>query len=312
MANKLIYPFINPLQLFDPNIVQDARYNSKNFIDHEFSQTILPWEQYLTWCQPWQKSDTIWLQLQTNVGPVNFVLKKVYDDSVIATIPFVQGAENANEPGMRIYEIAVPLAAYAEDCYYAEIQFGLNPVVFSLRTGNLDILEKVENSLYLEFKHYEFREGFIFETGLFPGMRTYGVLKYDRTTNKSKTYTDQTESETTLRNVPFRILKLFIGDSGGVPDYFIDKISRQAGCSTFLVDGKALTKPGDKEFEPKEEDDYPMRGWECEMRESKNRATRDYENNIPLNGTIAIAVSVDSKGFGNSNSGSQTAVIDID
>jgi hypothetical protein len=311
MANKLIYPFINPLQLFDPNYVSDPRYNTRDFIDYEHSQTILPWEQDTHYCQPWQKSDSIWIQLQTNTGPVNFVIKKCEDDSVVATIPFVQGAQSGNEPGLYLYEIGVPLAAYQEGDYYVVYEFGLSPVVFSLRTGCLDIREKHEASLYLEFKHFEYREGWIFETGLFPAMRVHGVLKYDRTTNKSTTYADQEQNETSLRNIPFRLWKLFIGDSGGIPDYMIDKISRQIGCSTLLADGKGYTKPADKELEPKEEDNYTLRGWEVELKETKNRTSREFENNIPLNGAISIAVSVDSKGFGNSNTGSNTAIIDV-
>ncbi len=60
-----------------------------------------------------------------------------------------------------------------------------------------------------------------------------------------------------------------------------------------------------------EDDSYPKRGWAVELRERYNRRSRTYENNVPLNGTVAIAVNVDSKGFGNNNSGSQTIVIDV-
>src|SRR6188768_1277843 len=99
MANKLVYPFINPVQLFDPNPTLDDRYRSKDFIDFDFPDTILPWEQRISFCQPWQQSDVIEIQLQTNVGPVAFILKDCATDEIIDTLLFVQGEESVNEPG---------------------------------------------------------------------------------------------------------------------------------------------------------------------------------------------------------------------
>lgn len=312
MSNKLIRPFINPLQLFDPNPATDDRYRSKDFIDFDFPDTILPWEQRTNYCQPWQKSDTIFDQLQTNIGPVAFILKDAVTDYVIDTLLYTQGAESVNEPGMFIYEISVPLNIYPEGCYYAEVTFGVDPVIFTLRTGELNIAETHENSLYLEYQHFEFREDVIFETGILYGMRVFGTNRYQKTANKSTTYEDQVLNMTALRNVAYRIWKLVIGQSKGIPDWLADKIGRIIGCSTLMIDGKRFTKPQDAEMEPITDDYYPMKGWTVDLRERFNRAARHYENEVPLNATLEVMINVSGRGFGNSNSGSQTAITDVE
>lgn len=311
MANKLIYSFDNPLQLFDPAPVTDDRYRSKDFIDYNFPETILPWEQNTNYCQPWQKSDTIQLQLQTNVGPVNFILKDARTGYVINTIPFTQKEESVNEPGLFIFEIAIPLNIYEAGCYYGVVTFGADPIAFTLRTGELDIEEIHENTLAIEYKNREFRNDIIWETGIFMLLRVHGTNKYQKTPSKSTTYEDQVLNMTVLRSTPYRIWKLIIGQSRGIPDWYQDKLGGIIGNSTLLIDGKAFTKPAEADLELVELERYPKRGWAVELRERYNRRARIYENDLPLNGVVALAVNSDSKGFGNSNSGSQTIVIDV-
>lgn len=311
MSNKLIRSFIMPLQLFDPNPTTDARYRSKDFIDFDFPDTILPWEQRTSYCQQWQNSDTIFDQLQTNVGPVAFILKECETGYVIDTLLYTQGAESDNEPGIFIYEISVPLAGYPEGCYYVEVTFGASPVIFTLRTGEILISNEVENSLLLEFNHFQFREDVIFETGILYQVRVLGTNRYQKTPNKSTTYEDQVLNMSVLRNVSFRTWKLVIGQSKGIPDWLADKISRIIGCSIFMIDGKRFTKPADSEMDPITDDYYPMKGWSVDLRERFNRAARHYENEVPLDGIVEVMVNVDSRGFGNSNSGSQTIITDV-
>lgn len=312
MANKLIYSFDNPLQLFDPEPAVDDRYNTKDFIDFDFPDTILPWQSNATYCQPWQLSDTIFLQLQTNVGPVGFTLRDCKTGAAVDTLLFTQKEESITEPGLFIYEISIPLDGYDEGCYYGEVTFGASPVVFTLRTGELHLAELHENSIYIEYKNYEFRNDIIWETGLFLAMRVFGTVKYLRTASKSTSYEDQVLNMTALRSTPYRLWRLIIGQSKGIPEWMQDKMGGIIGNSTLLIDGKPFTKPAESDLELIEDDYYPLRGWAVELRERYNRRGRVYENNIPLNGVISIATNVDSKGFGNSNSGSQTIVINVE
>lgn len=309
MANKLIYPSINPLQMFVPDLTRDARYNSKDFDDWDFPETILPWEQLQGFCQPWQLNDTIQLQLQTNVGPVSFILKECGTDKVIDTILFTQKQQSVNEPGLFIYECTVPLAGYDPGCCYAVLEFG--GTVFTLRTGELLLDTLQENTILAEYKHYEFREDIVFETGFFPSVRLPAIKTFDRPRQKATVFEDQILNMTALRAIKYRQWDLKIGLGIGIPDYFADMIGGIIGCSDFRLDGKNYTVPTDSEMEPQIIQGLAVKWWLVKLRERYTRGSKIYENDEQMDGVIVVMVNSDSKGFGNSNSGSQTAVTDV-
>lgn len=287
-----------------------AKYLSKDFEDFDFPDTILPWQQATTFCQQWMNLDAIAQQLQTNVGPVAWVLKAA-DGAVVDTLLFVQGAQSENDPTMFIYEILVPLIGYPVGCYYIELQFG-NPMVFNLRSGEFNIAANQPNTLLLEYKHFQFREDVIYETGFFPSLRVRATKKYIGPKQKTTVYNDNSLNTSVLRAVKFRIWELIIGGARGIPDYLADLIGGAIGCSTFLIDGKAYACPDGSELEPTEIENFPMRGWRIELRERYNRASREYLNDDPINVQLTAMVNVDSKGFGNSVSGNQTAILDVE
>lgn len=316
-TNTLIYPHINGLTVYKAVPDTDDRFLSKHMDDWQFSDTILPWEEITDWCQPWMTSDTIKLQLQSTYGPVNLKMYRVDDDVLIDTIPFVNIISNFNNTDLRIYEVDVDLSTYDEGCYYFQITFG-SPVALTLRTNNIELSEIIENTLLLEYKHPSFREDMIFETGIFPSCRIPGCIKYERTASKSTVYEDQPLNNEVLRSVNYRISKLYIGideygQGSGIPDHFADKITRMIGCSDLLLDGRYYAKKSEgDDLEAKDSEGYPMRGWTIDLRDKFNRASKHYVNEIGQNAQVAVIVNVDSKGFGNSNSGNLTVITDIE
>lgn len=313
MANKVIISHLNPLQFFLPDLAstRDEKYNSKDFTDFELSETILPWEQNVGYCQPFQLNDSIPLQIQSNIGPVNFVLRDCETGDVINTVQLDQKQESVTEPGLFIYELSFPLAGYEPGCYYGELQFGDD--VFLLRTGELNFEELHENSLLLQYKHFENREDIIFETGWLGAVRVQGIKKYLGPKQKTTVYEDQVLDSTNLRAQKYRLWELKVGGTParGIPDYFADMIGGIIGCSDFRIDGKNYTVPEGKEMEPVEVEKYPLRGWAVEIRERYTKASVTFENDVPVGGRLTAMINSDSKGFGNSVSGSQTAVIDV-
>lgn len=303
---------MNPLQMFLPDLSRDVRYNSKSFEDFDFPETILLWEQNTGYCQPWQLNDTIQLQLQSNIGPVNFVLK-TWDGAVIDTIQFDQKQESVTEPGLFIYEASVPLAGYSFYIgrIYVELQFG-TPPVFILSSGSLNLAQLHVGTLLLEYKHFEAREDVIFETGFFPSVRIRATNRFERSLSKKTVYEDQVLNESVLRSQKYRTWQLIVGGASGIPDYFQDMIAGIICCSDFRIDGKYFTCPSDNDLEPNGIDNYPMRGWKVLLRERYTRGGRTYENDIPVDAALTVMVNVDSKGFGNSNTGSETIVIDVE
>lgn len=307
MANKIIYSSSNSLQMFMPDLVRDERYNSKDFEDFEFSETILPWEQLTSYCQPWQLNDTINLQLQTNVGPVNFKLRKCSNDKIIDTIAFNQKQQSVAEPGLFIYEISVSLNIYEEDCYYVELEFGGG--IFTLRSGELNFSELHENTGLIEYKHFETKDDIIYETGFFPNVRVHATKRYDRSPTKKTVYEDQILNTTLLHAQKYRQWNLVIGETFGIPDYFGDMLAGIIHCSDFRYDGKNYTVSSDQDLEPNTEDYYPMKGWSVIIRDRYTRGGRVYENDEPINAQVVVMSNVSLKGF--NVEGDQTVIIDV-
>src|SRR5574339_107472 len=185
--------------------------------------------------------------------------------------------ESENEPGLFIYELAAPLAGYDEDHYYAELEFGVGPI-FALRTGKLEFAIKHENTLVADYKHFEFQNGIIYETGFYPSVRFFGIKKYVGPKKKATSYEDQILNMTALRAQKYRAWQLKIGKC---PDYFADMMGGIICCSDLKFDGKAFTIPQENELEPIEHDRVAFRGWAVAMRERYTRNSKEYENDQP-------------------------------
>lgn len=310
-TNTLIDSMLNPVQFYKQVPDEDPRFLTKDMDDWYFGDTIREWEERVCWNQPFQTSDVIHLQLQSTYGPINLRIHRRSDDAIIDTIPYEQGAESENQPGMFIYEIDVDMSIYPAGEYYFTRTFG-TPVVLMQQSENIELSVRNENTLYLEYKHFQFREDMVFETGIFPGIRIPGMKKFKNPASKDTVYEDQVLNMETLRSVPFRIWTLLMGAGEGIPDYLADKLNRILGCSTLLIDGKEYTKAEGAEMEVIEIEDYPMRAWKVDMREKRNRASRIYEDETAQNATVAVMISVDSKGFGADQGGNETVVQDVD
>lgn len=309
MANKVKIPALNPLQFFVETPTTDDRYNSRLFDTWSFSDTILPWEHRVDWHQPWQLSDLLNMQLQSNYGPVTL---KLYteDGTLTDTILFDQIRVNYNDPEMYIYEVDVDMSDYPEGCYFFRLTFG-SPVTLTLRSEMIFLSEYIESTLQLEWSHPTFREDMIFETGIQPKMRIPGVLKFKGPASKNTLYEDQPLNMTVIRSQNFRVWTLEIGAGKGIPDYMADKIDKILGCRTLLIDGVAYTKQ-DASIEPQAIDDYPLRGWRIDLRPALNRASVNFENDEPAGRQVAVMINVDSKGFGYDTGGSETVITDVE
>lgn len=310
-TNTLKIPFINPLQFYKETPDEDDRFRSRDFDDYGLDDTILPWEERVCWRQPWQLSDVIHLQVQSTYGPVKLLLYRASDDALIDTTILSQGAANFNDPTLFLYECDVDLSGYPEGRYYYKLTFA-SPVVLTLRTDILEFSENCENSLLLEYEHNQFREDMIFETGIRPGIRIPAVKKFKNPASKDTLFEDQVLNIEILRSDAYRIWTLHIGGAEGVPDFIADKLNRILGCNTVLIDGKQYTKADGATLQPKELENYPLRGWNMDLREKTNRASRIYEDEIAVNGQVAALVSVDSKGFGADTGGNETIIVDVD
>ena len=306
MANKVIYPAINPLQFYKQVPDTDDRYNSRLFDNWYFSDTILPWEQRVDWHQPWQLSDVLHLQIHSNYGPINLKLYTEAGD-LVDTIAFTQIMPNFNEPDMFIYEVDVDMDGYDEGCYYFTIAFG-SPVVLTMQSENIMLSEKLEPTLQIEYSHPSFREDMIFETGIQPKIRIPGALKYKGRKSQDTTYEDQPLNATMIRSKSYPVYEL---STGPIPPYLFDKIALILGCRTLLIDAIGYTK-NQPEMDMLEVEDVALVGGKIVLRPSNNRSSVHYENEAPAGRQVAVMINVDSKGFGTDTGGSETVILDVE
>lgn len=307
MANILYYPNLNPIKFYLPS--PDTTYESRDIDDFEFFDSIAEWEEHVDYCQPWNKTDQTKLQLMADFGPHNLVIKDL-DGITITTIPFNQIAQSQDQPGLYIYECPIDFNLLDVGQYRFYHEAGLDDKLI-VRSRIQDICTRHKHSLLLEYYHFQYHEGVVFETGFKPKFRVEGANKFKSPASIGEDFEDQTLDESLLSAIPYRVYELIIGDAKGVPPDVIDLVNMIFTCTTVNIDGKGFVKPIENKWEENQQDGYPAKGWRTELRPAVNRTTRIYNNNDPQNSKVSIVINADSKGFGLDTGGTNTQVLDV-
>jgi hypothetical protein len=302
----LYYPHLNPIKFYQPE--PDDQYHSRHIDDFEFYDTIPEWQDRNEYYQPWEKTDLIKLQLQSDFGPhqINIIDE---NDHTVSSVSFQQVAQNEDNPDLYIYECEIDISAL-EGVYRFQLQSGIDEPLY-LISNQQNICESHQHSVLLSYRNYKFHEGVVFETEYYPDLRVEGAIIFKSPASKDQSYDDQTLNQSLISSVPYRVFELIIGDSYGIPDYLIDIINRILSCSDVQIDARGYVKNEGARWEPNEEEGIPTRGWRLEMRESNNRSTRIYNNGEPENARIGIVINADSKGFGNDTGGTTYELTDL-
>jgi hypothetical protein len=248
-----------------------SAFNSRHIDDYHFEDTILPWEEVVHFAQPWQTGDTISQQV---ILPYDTVTFKVVDGegAVHYSGNFTQKLYNFDDPLQKLFEHDYTPSALKDGLYQFVITCylsGSSTPALTLISNPQDVRDSHPQSLLLQYEHYQFREEVLFETGYRPSLRLLGTLKFDSPGSKRTVYEDQILNTTSLDAKRFRTWKLYCGSEVGIPDYLIDKLEAILGCSDVSIDGRYYTVPEGGKLEPVEEKDYPMRGWNVELRETR-------------------------------------------
>jgi len=297
--NMVILPFINPIKYTKLTPDEIPQYVSRHYDDWPFADTIQPWEQEAFFCQPWQYSDSIRQQIQSDVGPVRIRIYDAqgglwYDDN------FQQMQQSLNMPEMFIHQSDIALNIITQPgVYYIRLDAGINSWVSEF----LYISQTIENTLHLAFSNSKFYGDTLFETGYQPSIRIYGRLKPKAPQARDTIYEDQILNSTILDSKPYRLFELQLSAPTGIPPYFINKLNWILGCSNLQIDGRYYTKNEGSKLEEVSFPNYPMSGYTIEMREKLNRSSELYETGSPITGVAVVVANTDSKGFGQDDSG---------
>jgi len=304
MPNVLYDPFLNPVKFHKLDNVQLDSYLSRFMDDWAFRRTIQPWEQKVCFYQPWLPSDSVRLQYTSNFGPITL---RMYDQGgyLVHTQAFVTLQQDELRPTYYIRQIQVNLNPFSPGKYFFTRDTGGSLTYsepFEILEPPLDrnsvYLEDENPTLYLEYTHYESKEGIKFFAPFAPTMRVPAILRYKNPAAKDNVYEDQLLNQTLINSVPFRVWEFVVGGAYGVPPYFIDRVARIFGCSDLSIDGRLYTKNEGANFEAAGLEGYPMAGWAIELREKLNRDSIINEDENIIEGIAAAALLIDNKGFG--------------
>lgn len=312
-TNKLIQPRLNPVKFIPMTPTLLPQHLSRHFDDFFFMETRLPWQQRKQFLQPWQKSDSIRLQFQSNMGPLKLSVIDV-DGRVYSSANLSQLQQNIDEPGMYIFQSDTALGAFDEGVYFMRLDCGAavdGVFPLTLISEPLIILAIQKDTLYLGYRHRHYHGDVAFETGFAPFIRIRATLRLKNLSSKDSFFEDQPMDMTVLESKPFRVYELRIGGASGIPDYLADMLNRILGCSSLTIDGKSYVKSEGAKFEENALENYPMRGWSIELREADNKASHTYLADISAE-RMTVVAAVDWKGFSNTDQGgSPEQIIEI-
>lgn len=298
-TNRIYVPHLNPVKYFKVSPDQLPQYLSRHMDDWQFRNTIREFEQEVEFFQPWGQEDSFRQQFISNFSPLTLRILNCHGQLMY---------EQELETRQQHFQLAG---------YYirqSEVDFGslgLDDGLYYFQIPELDwisnpqeLSQDPENTLYLEYRSSKnYYEGVIFGSPITLSIRVPGILKYKQPGSTDTLFVDQTEAETMLNSVPFRVWRFILGGIGGVPPDFVDKVARISGCDDFKIDGRNYTKAQGANWDVSEVDGYPMAGYGIDLRELLNRNSLVYDNDVNILGKAAMISVVDKKYFGIEDNG---------
>lgn len=311
MANKLFIPYLNPVKYHPVAPQQLPQYMSRHIERYAFKDTVPEWEEQLDYPQLFQTTDRIVQQVISEIGGVQIQLLDNRGE-VIYTDTFEQKLQVLNNPGQWVYEhdMNLPGLNLADGFYFLKLSAGSgSPTV--LISEPIQICSFLPDTLYLEYYHRSYYGTTYFETGIHFFMRIPARIKLKSVQSNDTIYEDQPLNETLVWSYPYHIEGLAVGGSYGIPDYLIKRLNWIFGCSFTSLDGIQYTKNEGAKWEERAFENYPLRGWFLEVRESLSRSAQVYDESGMQDRRFSIVAALDTKGFNDQSTGSEYSIIDV-
>lgn len=304
---KLIIPFLNPIKFVIDGNTNLPQYATKHFDDFIFQEQILDWEQPTNYCIKYSTSDIIKLQFHCDSDPVVLIVLDE-NNEVVTTSTLNWILRNKYDTSMFVYEASISLNSFTAGRYRIKLEVGTAVAISEW----IQVLDDISNTILLEYNNTKFYGNVMFETGIVFGFRVEGSIGKMIPKSKDSLYEDEVLNQTILNSRPFRLFKLSIGGTFGIPDWVADRLNWILGCNNIAIDGKYFCKSDGANLEPKEEENYPLRGYLIDMRESIRRDSFILQGTVNTNKKLVIISNIDSKGFGNLANASNDVVSIID
>lgn len=285
-------PLLNPINIVDQNRILPANYNWHHFDGWLSSEQITQFETYKCDAQKWQKNDILFLQFKADFDPIRLQVRNSTGLVVLSQI-----MSNVASVGSDYYfEAQIAFDSFDEGYYLFEILAG-DPVLISLEATLFHIKEQWPGTLLFRYQN-AFNNYIFWETGIYMTMRIDGVIPFDAPASIRTVYTDQPQSEATVKGDPYRTYKLYVGTDGGLPNWIIDKLEEIIDQNSLTIDGKGFAPVSGATWNVKRSERYPWAQWNIEMRETVNRREKIFDGTGLLDKKIVEEFIVEGALFG--------------
>lgn len=299
MANIVYIPILNPVQFYWTDKPVPFGKTQIMLGEDWFSRQIPNWYQKIDYLQKWQTSDGIYIQLQSNFGPVSWQLidcsGAVLDEgdfSQILTVP--------NGQLYRYYDATIELAAIPEGEAYIVLNIGFGETIMQWISEPLDIsVSHPETLLFTYGSEGDFMDVWFYGGQKFT-FRCEGIVNQYAPGTKTKIYEDQILNIVQLSSVPYDEFTLQLGGTYGLPDWTAKKVNTLACCSYTSVEQLVFVKASeDGKMTANRAERYPMAGWSMQIRPAKNSFGDLADTDFNLQRRIAY--NIDAALFGTMN-----------
>lgn len=273
--NFLYIPELNPLIFWEKNKTQLPTFFTKFMEDYEFSLRGYYWQDKETYCQPWQDTDIIYLQMASSFSPLVVQIKNEYGDVILqrsanGTIPHLYIAD------LFIYEFQLSLAGLQEGCYVVELLAGYGAYQKVYYTWHIFISNsQLDNTFLIKYKSSKkvFKD-VMFNTGIEFQLRVPGCFGFLNKVRKDEIYRDQQYNSTLVNSKSAKQYPVSFGDEFGLPDDMINLIDEIFSCDIVRIDERLFGIAERSKIEYVEAKRSRRRGMRMTLEDGLNRHSR--------------------------------------
>ena len=307
--NQVFVPRLNPLQFSPKTPVKIPQYNSRDLDDYPFLDRIYPWQEQVIYKAPWQTSDVIPLQFESNFAPIQLDLFNVLYKDPMVTLLMSQVGANPQMPGWYIYQAFISLAGLEPGDYYVKLSPGSDPAAIEYSEPLLIVdppaagTVEADPTVLMKYKHSHFHGDVIFETGIEFALRVQGAFGKIYASSQDTFYRDNKMNPYQLSSKVYGSFDYSFGGSFGIPDWMIRILTWAWSCDSVTLNGKSYAKdPGDgnggQAMQIIEEDGYPLKGVNMVIAEGINRASKVIAPTVDTTKKLLVAYNIDGTLFG--------------
>lgn len=296
MSSQLEIPLINPLKFVKVNPAARPQYFTKFAADNLFEDTIYDWQEKKTRYQPWLKTDILPLQMSSNFQPIKMDLKDNLNRTFF-TQNLSQNRANKYLPGSSLYESHFDLSALPNGLYKWVLTPG-NSIADQERSEWFYLCNDAKNTVLIEYFNLRFHADVVFETGITFRFRMPGFFDDKEPGSQDTLYQDQNLDQVQLDSKPFETFTFYLGQGGGVPYWFVQKMNWIISCSNVSYDGMLLRKAASAKWTAFSQEDSPVKGYAIDLMPGINRASRIINPTIDTTKKITLIYNIDQSVMG--------------